>query len=231
MLDALARPGQRAVAATFGGQINDHAAGGHAFHHRRGHDRRCRAPRYRRRTDHHVHAAQVVGQPALLLSAFLIGQRTRIAAFAGRADAQVEEARAQRLDLLAGFRTHVETFHLRAKAARGGDGLQAGHAGTDYQHLGRTHGSGGGGQHREEARCALGRDQRGLVTGHAGLRAEHVHRLRTGGAWQLLQGEQVQTVVTGQRGQGRVAGRGQQADHAGSGLELLQHRRRRRLHA
>ena len=137
MLDALPRPGQCTVAAALGGQIDNHAAGGHAFHHRGSHDRRRRATRYSSRADHHVHAAQVVGQPTLLLGALVIGQRPRVPALARRTHPEIEEASAQGLDLLTGFGAHVEPFHLRTETACGGDGLQARHAGADHQHLGR----------------------------------------------------------------------------------------------
>ena len=231
MLDALPRLGQCAVAAALRRQIHDHAAGGHAFHHCGSHDRRRRSPRYRSGADHHIHTTQVVGQAALLLGTLFIGQRARVTALARRAHPEVEKARAQRLDLLAGFRAHVEAFHLRTKTPGSGNGLQARHARTDHQHLGRSHGAGSSGQHREETGRAFGRDQRRLVAGHAGLRTEHVHRLRAGGARQLLQREQLQAVASGQCRKRRITGRGQQANHAGSGLELLQDQRRRRLHA
>src|SRR3546814_9662456 len=71
---------------------------------------------YRRGADHHVDAAQVLAQPALLLRALLVGERARIAALARGADAEVEEPRPQRFDLLPGLGAHIEAFHLRAEA-------------------------------------------------------------------------------------------------------------------
>ena len=173
----------------------------------------------------------MVGQATLLLGAFLVGELARVATLAGRTHAQVQELAAQRFDLLAGFRAHVETFHRRTEPARGGDRLQPGHAGTDDQHLGRTDGAGGGGQHREEARRQLGGDQHRLVAGHAGLGTEHVHGLGAGGARQAFQregldGARLQGGTTGLVGLGM-----QGADQGGALPEPGDGRRRWRLHA
>src|SRR5690606_10556882 len=106
-LEGLAGPGQLAVAAGLGGEVDDHAAGLHAGDHRRADDLRRRPSRHRRSGHDHVDVAQVFAEAALLLGALLVGQRARIAALADRADAEVEELATQRLDLLARLRAHV----------------------------------------------------------------------------------------------------------------------------
>ncbi len=188
----LARLGGFAVAAGFRGQIDDHAARFHAARHRGADDFRRRPARHGGGTDHHVHRAQVLAEAALLLGALLFGQRPRVTALAHGADPQIQEFAAQRFDLLAGFRTYIEAFHLRTETAGRRDGLKAGHAGADHQYLGGADRAGGGGEHREEARRALGGDQGGLVTGHAGLRTEDIHRLGARGARQAFQRERLQ---------------------------------------
>ena len=193
--DGLAGHGQLAVAAGLGRQVHDHRAGLHALDHAPADDFRRRAAGHGGGAHHHVDALQVLGQALLLQRAFLVGQRAGVAALAHRTHPQVQEAAAQRLDLLARLRAHVEALHLRAQAARGGDGLQAGHAGADHQHLRGTDGAGGGGEHGEEARGQLRGDQHGLVAGHAGLRAQHVHGLGAGGARQALQREHAQAAA------------------------------------
>ena len=101
----------------------------------------CRRNDFRRgpsgdggRADDHVDPLEVFAQPALLLGPLVIGQRPRIPALAYRTDSQVEEFPPQRLDLLARFRTDIEALHLRTEPARGGNGLQAGHARAHHQH-------------------------------------------------------------------------------------------------
>ena len=226
-----ARAGELAVAAGLGGEVDDHAAGLHPGDHRRADDLRRGAPRHGSGADDHVDVLQVLGQAALLLGAFLVGQRAGVAALAGRGHPEVEELAAQRLDLLAGLRAHVEALDLRAQALGGGDRLQAGHAGADDQHLRRPDGAGRGGQHREEARRQLRGDQHRLVTGHARLRAEHVHRLRAGGARQAFQRERQQAAVADRRRAALVRLRLQAAHQHRAGLQPREHRVRGRLHA
>ncbi len=212
----LARLGGFAVAAGFRGQIDDHAARFHATRHRGADDFRRGPAGHGGGTDHHVHRAQVLAQAALLLGTFLIGQRPRVTTFADRAHAQVKEFAAQRFDLLAGFRTHIEAFHLRAETAGGRDGLQAGHAGADHQYLRGADRARSGGQHREEARRALRRDQGGFVARHAGLRTEHVHGLGPRGTRQALQRKRLQAARLDQPGALGIGLRMQHADQAGA---------------
>ena len=142
--------------------------------------------------DHGVHLADLLGEQLALLLLLLVGELARVAAGGLgvlEAHVELEEAGAERLDLLLDRGAHVEGLHDRAEAAGGGDRLQAGHAGAEHQHLGRAHGAGGGGEHREEARQLLRGDQRGAVAGHGGLRGQRVHRLGARDARDGLHGE------------------------------------------
>ena len=91
-----------------------------------------------------------------------------------------------------------------------------GHAGAEHQHLGRAHGAGRGGEHREEARQLLGGDQRGAVAGHGGLGGERVHRLGARDPRDRLHGE-ARDAGVGQRAH-RVAAaeRVEEADQHGA---------------
>ena len=130
--------------------------------------------------DDRVHLADLLGEQLALLLLLLLGQLAGVAAGGLgvlEAHVELEEAGAERLDLLLDGRAHVEGLDDRAEAARGGDRLEAGHAGAEHEHLGGADGAGGGGEHREEAGQLLGGDQGGAVAGHRGLRGERVHRL------------------------------------------------------
>src|SRR4249919_3988500 len=181
-VDGLPALGEFAVAAGFRGEIHDDAARAHAGDHRGRKDLRRRPAGHGRGAHHHVDVLQVFGEAALLFGALLVGELARVTALARRAHAEVEELAAERFDLFARFRAHVEAFDLRTQALGGRDCLKSCDTGADDEHARRTDGARGGGQHREEARRELRGDQRRLVTGHAGLRAQHVHGLRTRGA-------------------------------------------------
>src|SRR3546814_6205191 len=137
-VDGLGRLRQLGDAAGHRGQVDDHAAGLHASHHRCGNDLRRRAPGHRGGADDHVDALEVFAQPALLLGALLVGELARIAALARGADAKVEELAAQRLDLLPRLRAHVEAFDLRAQAPGRRPRLQSEEHTSELQSLMRT---------------------------------------------------------------------------------------------
>ena len=83
-----------------------------------------------------------------------------VAALAGRVDDRLEdeELGAQRLGLLLRLRAHVVGLDHGAEPARGPDGLEAGHADAQDEHVGRLGRAGGRGQQREVA--AVGRRPR-----------------------------------------------------------------------
>ena len=72
-------------------------------------------PGHGRGADDDVDGLQVFAEAALLLGALLLGELARVAALARGADAEVEELAAERFDLLARLRAHVEAFDLRAQ--------------------------------------------------------------------------------------------------------------------
>ena len=135
-----ARHGQFAVAARLGRQIDDDRAGPHAPRPSRPVIRRgAGRPGTSGGGDDHVRAGGVVGQH-FLLPAHAARRRASLRVAAGRpasrrAGVDLDELGAQALDLLLDDRARVERLDHRAEAARGGDRLQAGHAGAEHQHL------------------------------------------------------------------------------------------------
>jgi len=93
-----------------------------------------------------------------------------------------DELRAQALHLLLDGLAHVESLDDRAQASRRGNGLQAGDAGPEHQHLGGRDGARRGHQHGEELGQSHGGQQDAVVAGGRRLRAQHVHALGERGA-------------------------------------------------
>ena len=91
---------------------------------------------------------------------------------------ELEELRAQRLDLLLDRRADVEPLHDRAEPPRGRDRLQPRHAGAEHEHRRRPDRPRRGHQHRVVAAELHRADQRGAVPGDVRLRGQRVHRLR-----------------------------------------------------
>ncbi len=175
----LPRLGQLAVAAGLGGEVDDHRAGRHPAHRVGGDQQRRRATGDRGGGDDDVLFGGVLGEGVAHLRVLLVGQRPGVAALALGVGDEVEfqRAAAERGDLLPGGAADVEAGDDRAQPLGGGDGLQAGDAGAEHEHLGRRHGAGGGGHHPEEAAGLAGGDQHRRVAGGGGLRGERVHRL------------------------------------------------------
>ena len=106
----------------------------------------------------------------LLLGLFLIlGQFARVTAFALGADTGIDEAGAQRFDLLARCGAHVVTFDDRPQPACGRQCLETGDTGADDQYFRRPDSAGRRGQHREKLVQRIGRDQHCLVAGNSRL--------------------------------------------------------------
>ncbi len=179
VLDDLTRDGHLAVAAGLGGEIDDDRARAHALDRARGYELRGRTTRNRGGRDHDVEVGNPLLERRLLLRLLLGRELARVAA--GRllrANAEVEERRAEALHLLGDGRAHVERRDDRAEPPRGRDRLQAGDAGADDERPHRRDRPGGGHEHREEARHAVGGEHDRLVAGDRRLRREGVHRLR-----------------------------------------------------
>src|SRR5690606_36333313 len=127
-----------AVAAAFGGQVDDDGAVLHAVDLRLGNQLRRRPARDGGGGDDQIGLLDVLGDDLRDLVLLFLRQLARIAALAARVDAGVDELRAQRFGLLIGFRTHVVAFDHRTEAARRGDRLQAGDALAHDQAFGRA---------------------------------------------------------------------------------------------
>src|SRR3981189_2633960 len=88
--DGLARLGELPVPAGLAGEIDDDAAGLHAFDRGGGHQPRRGPARYQRGGDHYVEPLDGLFQLLLLLGLFLVGELTRITALTGGFDTEVQ---------------------------------------------------------------------------------------------------------------------------------------------
>ena len=114
---------------------------------------------------------------------------------------------------------HVGGGDLRAEAARGGDGLQAGDAGAHDENPGGGNRARRRHHHRHGLLEHRGGIDDGLVAGEVGLARQHVHRLRARDARHELHGEQ-RGVARGQRLQrAAVAVRIEHGDDERAGLQ------------
>ena len=107
-----------------------------------------------------------------------------------RLERQLDELRAEALDLLLDRRADVVGLDLGAEPPRGGDRLQAGDAGADDEDARGGDRAGRGHQHREHARQRVGGEQHALVAGDRRHRRERVHALRARDARHQLHREQ-----------------------------------------
>ena len=140
-IDGLARLGQLAVAAGLGGQVDDHGAGAHRLDHVGGDQDRRGPAGDERGGDDDVGVGDVLGQRAPARgggSPRRAPWRSRRAVSASSSGSSISRNFAPRLStcsLTTGRTSNAR--HDRAEPAGGGDGLQAGHAGAQDQHLGR----------------------------------------------------------------------------------------------
>ena len=93
----------------------------------------------------------------------------------------------QALDLLLDRGANVEGGDDGAQPARGGDRLQAGHAGAEDEDVGRRDRAGGGHHHRHRPVVLDRRIEHRLVAGEVALRAERIHALGARDAGQELE--------------------------------------------
>jgi len=101
----------------------------------------------------------------------------------------VDELGAQRLDLFARGGPHVRGFDHRTQPLGRGDGLQAGHPGSQHDGARGFQGAGGGHHHGNQAAVIVRGEQHGLVAGQVGLGRQHVQALRAGDAGRGFQRE------------------------------------------
>ena len=183
-VDDLALLGQLAVAASFGGEVDDDRPGRHALDGRSRDQPWSRTSRHGRSRDDHVRFGGALGQTFLLPPKDVVGRFLGIPACAGKVGAGIDldVLAAETLDLLFHDRSCVIGFDHRAESASGADRHQSGNAGSDDQHLGRRDVAGGGGEQREELRQLIGGDQHCLVAADGRLRGEGVHVLSACGA-------------------------------------------------
>ena len=124
------------------------------------------------------------------MALLLLGELARVAALGLLADdAQLEELRAEALDLFLDHGPDVEAGDDGAEAPRGRDRLQPGDSRPDDQHLGGDDGARRGDEHRQELRQPVGGEDDGLVPGDGRLGRERVHRLRARDAGDRLHRE------------------------------------------
>ena len=155
-----------------GGMRGDHVG--------RDQDRRLLARNGGRRDDH-VAVGDHARHGLALTSVERLVLRRGIAALAlggGGVERQLDELRAETLDLLLDGRADVVRLDPGAKALGGRDRLQSGHARPDHEDARRRDRPGGGHHHREHAGERGGGEQHRLVTGDVGHRRQGVHALR-----------------------------------------------------
>ena len=107
---------ERAVAAGLRREIDDDGARLHRRDHRLGDEHRRALAGNRRGRDDEVHVLDVVGERLLDARLLVGGLLARVAARAFGRDADLDEARAERLHLLLHRRPHVERRHDGARA-------------------------------------------------------------------------------------------------------------------
>ena len=158
VLEVLARLRQLAVAPAVGGHVDDDRSLDHALDHGRGDEDRGLAARDRGGGDHHVGRGHLVADQLALAGQELLGLHPGVSARALLGlELELDEGGAERLHLFLGRGPDVVGAHLGPEAPGGGDGLQAGHARAEHEHLGGRDGARRGHEHGEE----LGQAHRG----------------------------------------------------------------------
>ena len=189
----LARYGQLTVATGFSGNVDNHATRFHGGHDLAADQRRRLLARNQRRGDDDVGLARVLGHQlgltALVVVRHFLGVHTVVGLLLFIAHRYFDELAAQAFHLLFGGRAHVGGLHHRPQALGRGNGLQTRHTHPHDQHAGRLHGTGGGHQHRHEARVVVRRQQYRFIAGDVVLAGQHIHALRPRGTRQQLHGK------------------------------------------
>ncbi len=194
-VDHLAGAGGLAVATPIGGHVHHHGARGHRPHHVGRHQHRGAAPWYRRRRDHDVGGRHLGGQRLALAGQLVVAQLAGVATGPLGGHPEVDERGAEALGLLLGGRPDVIGPNDRSQATAGGDGLEAGDAHAEYQHLGRRDGSRSRHEHGEELGQVLGGDQARPVAGDRRLRRQRIHALGSADAGQEVEAEDARALL------------------------------------
>jgi hypothetical protein len=161
-----------------GGEVDDHGPRPHRARCGSRHEHGRRLSGDERGRDDGVRLGHVAGDQLLLALVLVLGQRHCVAADPLRAlDVELEERRAEALDLLLDDRPHIEGRHDGSQAAGGRDRLEAGDAGSEDEDASRCNRPGGRRQHRKELAQVRGGEQHCLVSGDGALRRECIHRL------------------------------------------------------
>src|SRR5207248_10046641 len=92
-----------------------------------------------------------------------------------RLERKLEELRAETLHFFGRRSAYVVRLDHSTEPAGRRDGLQAGYAGAEDEHLRRRHGAGSRHEHREELRQSFGGEQRGAVAADQRLARQRVH--------------------------------------------------------
>src|ERR1019366_8647464 len=190
--DGLARFTDLAVAATFGGQIDDHRTGRHSLHHIFGYQHRRFFSRNHRRRDHHIAFLYYFSQQLALtaVEVFILGAGISTSVLrVFRLDGKLDKTSAETLHLLLRRGPLVVGRNHRAEAPRGRDRLQSSNAAADHEHAGRCDGSSRGGEHGEKAWVGIGCHQHRLVSANGAHRGQRVHALGARGTGHQLHGK------------------------------------------
>ena len=190
--DGFVRARELAVAATLGGQVDDHRARRHGGGHVARDEHRRRPARHHGGGDHDVALGDDAGHqlPLAPVEAFVLGAGVAAPVFGvGGFERQLDEPGPETLHLLPGGRPDVVPRDHAAELPRRRDRLEPRHAGAHDQHPGGGDGPGGGHEHREHPRQRGGREQGRLVAGDRRHGGQRIHALRPRDARHQLDGE------------------------------------------
>ena len=157
---------------------------------------------HRRSADHDValadHARELLALACVEVLAHRLGVAAAVLGVRG-VEIELDETRAEALDLLGDGGPDIVGLHDRAQPSRRRDRLQAGDAGADHEHARGGDGAGGGHHQREHLREFARGQQHRPVARDRGHRAERVHRLRATDPRQQLEGERAHPALRERR--------------------------------
>ena len=191
VLDDAVGLAELAVPTVGSGEVDHDRTRWHRLHHRPRDEQRSGAERDLRRGDGDVGLAQPLCEDLALADQQLLAELLRVAARVGHVTGlwQVDEATAERGDLLARRLADVRHVHDRAEPPGRRQRLEPGDPGAEHHDLGRSDRAGGRHQQGEvlvDLGCC---GEYRAVPGEVRLARERVHRLRTRDAWDQLHRE------------------------------------------